>query len=80
MEAVGLALDLGLAKFGTLLIDGSTVRTNASKRKAMTCRRMNWEYLCLEVEIRDWLRKVSEINTEEDAHYGEDRWMDEFLK
>ena len=39
VEVVGLARELGLPKFGTLSIDGTKVRANASKRKAMTYRR-----------------------------------------
>ena len=51
VEVVGLARELGLAKFGTLSIDGTRVRANASKRKAMTYRRMMREQRCLEAEI-----------------------------
>ena len=36
VEVVGLARELGLATFGTLSIDSTKVRANASKRKAIT--------------------------------------------
>ena len=36
VEVVRLARELGLASFGRLSIDGTKVRANASKRKAMT--------------------------------------------
>ena len=77
VEVVGLARELGLAKFGTLLIDGTKVRANASKRKAMTYRRMKREPGRLEAEIREWLRRADEIDAEEDVRYGEDRRGDE---
>ena len=62
VEVVGLARELGLAKLGTLSIDGTKVRANASKRKAMAYRRMNREQGCLEAEIGEWLRRADEID------------------
>ena len=66
-----------MAKFGTLSIDGTRVRANASKRMAMTYRRMKREQRRLEAEIGEWLRRGDEIDAEEDARYGEDRRGDE---
>ena len=77
VEVVGLARELGLAKLRTLSIDGTKVRANASKRKAMTYRRMNREQGCLDAEIGEWLRRADEIDAEEDARYGKDRRGDE---
>ena len=77
VEVVGLARELGLAKFGTLSIDGTKVRANASKRKAMTYRRIKREQRRLEAEIGEWLRRADEIDAQEDARYGEDRRGDE---
>ena len=37
LEVVGLARELGLVRLGKLSIDGSKVRANGSKRKAMSC-------------------------------------------
>ena len=68
---------MGLAKLGKLSIDGTKVRANASKRKAMTYRRMKREERRLEKEIGDWLRRADEIDGEEDARYGQDRRGDE---
>ena len=77
VEVVGLAWELRLAKFGTLKIDGTKVRANTSKRKAMTYRRMHGEQRRLEAEIGDWLRRPDEVDAGEDARYGEDRRGDE---
>ena len=50
--AVGrLARELGLARFGKLSIDGTKVRANASKRKAMSDGRMAKEERRLRGEI-----------------------------
>ena len=43
VEVVGLARELGLVRFGKLSIDGTKVRANASKRKAMSYGRMRRE-------------------------------------
>ena len=65
--ATGVFSSRGLAKFGTLSIDGTKVRANASKRKGMTYRRMKGEQRRLEAEIGEWLRRADEIDAEEDA-------------
>ena len=46
VEVVGLAQELGMAHFGKLSIDGTKVRANESKRKAMSYERMH-QYECL---------------------------------
>ena len=43
VEVVGLARQLGLARFGKLSIDGTKSRANASKRNATSYRRMKQE-------------------------------------
>ena len=40
VEVVRVAREMGLARFGKLSIDGTKVRANASKRKAMSYERM----------------------------------------
>ena len=51
VEVVGLARELGLARFGKLSVDGTKVRANASKRKAMSYGRMQEEERRLSGEI-----------------------------
>ena len=36
VEVVGVAREMGVVRFGTLSVDGTKVRANASKRKAMS--------------------------------------------
>ena len=40
VEVVRIAGEMGVARFGKLSVDGTKVRANASKRKAMSCGRM----------------------------------------
>ena len=58
----GQARELGLAEFGKLAIDGTKVRANASKRKAMTYLRMKREQRSLEAEFKDCPRSANEID------------------
>ena len=57
VEVVRLAQELGLARFGKLSVDGTKVRANASKRKAMSYDRMQAEEQRLESEVEALLRR-----------------------
>ena len=51
VEVVRVAREMGVANFGKLSVDGTKVRANASKRKAMSYGRMLEEERRLEGEI-----------------------------
>ena len=70
VEVVGLARELGLARFGKLSIDGTKVRANASKRKAMSYGRMQEEERRLAGEIDALLRSADETDVAEDVRLG----------
>ena len=76
-EVVRLARELGLARFGKLSIDGTKVRANASKRKAMSCGRMEAEERRLSGEIEALLAAAGEADAAEDARLGADVRGDE---
>ena len=67
---VGLARELGLARFGKLLIDGTKVRANASRRKAMSYGRMQEEERRLAGEVDALLRSADETDVAEDVRLG----------
>ena len=69
VEVVRLAQG-GLARLGRLWIDGTKVRANASKRKAMSYDRMREEERRLESEIEALLRHADAADTAEDACLG----------
>ena len=71
VEVVGLARELGLVRFGKLSIDGTKVRANASKRKAMSDGRMRREERRLSEEIEGLLLRARETDAAEDARFGE---------
>ena len=70
VAVVGLAPELGLARFGKLSVDGTKVRANASKRKAMSYGRMQEEERRLAGEIGALLRSADETDVAEDAQLG----------
>ena len=76
-EVVRLARELGLAHFGKLSIDGTKVRANASKRKAMSYGRMEAEERRLSGEIEALLAAAGEADAAEDARLGADVRGDE---
>ena len=77
MEVVRLARETGLLSFGKLSIDGTKVRANASKRKAMSYGRMRAEERRLKEEIEALLKQARDIDAEEDARFGESLRGDE---
>ena len=58
MGVVQVAREMGLARFGKLSVDGTKVRANASKRKAMSYERMGKEAARLQAEIEALLTKA----------------------
>ena len=70
VEVVRLAQALGLARLGKLSIDGTKVRANASKRKAMSYDRMQEEERRLAGEIEALLRQADTTDETEDACLG----------
>ena len=70
VEVVGLARELGLARFGRLSIDGTKLRANASKRKAMSYGRMQEEERRLAGEIDALLRSADAADVAEDVQLG----------
>ena len=71
-QTVKIARRAGVAKLGTVAIDGSKIRANTSRHKAMSYGRMKKEEARLEREITSILEKMDEVNADEDAEYGDD--------
>ena len=72
VEVVRVAREMGVVRFGTLSIDGTKVRANASKRKAMSYERMLKEEARLKEEIEALLARAGAVDAEEDERYGEE--------
>ena len=77
VEVVRVAREMGVVRLGTLSIDGTKVRANASKRKAMSYERMLKEEARLKEEIEALLSRAGAVDAEEDERYGEEVGGDE---
>lgn len=67
----------GLVKLGHVALDGTKVKANASKHKAMSYKRMKEKEAQLQGEVDDLLRRAQEADEEEDRRYGKDKRGDE---
>ena len=77
VQVVRLAAESGLVKVGKLAIDGSKLKANASKHKAMSYDRMKQEEARLQREIAAILKLATDVDAEEDVEFGEDFRGDE---
>jgi transposase len=76
-EVLRVALEMGAMKLGRVAIDGSKVKANASKHKAMSYGRMKEDEKRLKEEVRRLLGEAERVDAEEDARYGRNRRGDE---
>jgi len=67
----------GLVKLGHVALDGTKIRANASKHKAMSYKRMKEEEARLENEVAELMAKAESVDEEEDCRYGKDKRGDE---
>ena len=70
----------GLVKLGHVALDGTKVKANASKHKAMSYKRMKDEEERLEGEVAALMKKAEVVDEEEDCRYGKDKRGDELPK
>ena len=77
VEIVRLAQKMGLVKLGTVALDGTKIKANASKHKAMSYQRIKEEEQRLEKEIQQLIEKAQQTDAAEDELYGPDKSGDE---
>jgi transposase len=77
MQLVRVAAEAGLVKLGRLGIDGTKLRANASKHKAMSYARMQTEEVRLKAEIAALLTQAEATDAREDRQFGKDATGDE---
>ena len=76
-QMLRLTLETGMMKLGRVAVDGSKVKGNASKHKAMSYGRMKETEKRLREEVRKLLNQAEAADKEEDSRYGRDRRGDE---
>ena len=77
LEVLQLCKTAGLVKVGRLALDGTKVKANASRHKAMSYERMTSEEERLQQEIDELLAQAKSADESEDAEHGSDRRGDE---
>jgi transposase len=76
-QVLHLARELGAPRVGRVALDGSKVKANASKHKAMSYGRMREKENQLRDEVKQLLAQAEAADAAEDAAYGADRRGDE---
>jgi len=77
VEVLKLCALAGLARVGTIALDGTKVKANASRHKAMSYERMKTEEARLKEEIAKLLAEAKAADEAEDQQHGPDRHGDE---
>jgi transposase len=76
-QMLRLTLETGMMKLGRVALDGSKVKANASKHKAMSYGRTKETEKRLREEVRQLLNQAEAADQEEDSRYGRDHRGDE---
>jgi transposase len=63
----------GLVKLGHVALDGTKIKANASKHKAMSYGRMEERATELEAEVASWLSAAEAADAEQDKLHGRDK-------
>ena len=86
VQVLKLAEKAGLVKLGHVALDGTKIKANASKHKAMSYARMKQRDAELQAEVDRWLAAADAADTEEDKLHGNKRgdempeWVADKLK
>jgi transposase len=71
-QVLGLCHRAGLVRLGHVALDGTKIRANASKHKAMSYERLLAKRKSYEDEIEGWFRRADREDAEQDQAYGPD--------
>ena len=77
VQALRLCREAGLAKLGHVALDGTKIKANASKHKAMSYKRMKKAEPLLAAEVEKWLNEAASSDESEDDEHGKGRRGDE---
>jgi transposase len=76
-QVLQLARAIGATRLGRVALDGTKVKANASKHKAMSYKRMGEKQRQLRAEVQELLAQAEAADAAEDAQYGAGRRGDE---
>jgi transposase len=73
VQVLKLCREAGLAKLGHVALDGTKIKANASKHKAMSYGRMHEAEAKLRAEVKVWFTRAEAADAEEDRAHGTER-------
>jgi transposase len=77
LQVLSLCQKAGLVELGHVALDGTKIKANASKHKAMSYGRMKKAEPDLAAEVSDWLAAAEATDAQEDGEFGSERRGDE---
>ena len=77
LQALELCRAAGMVSLGRVALDGTKVRANASRHKAMSYGRLTEKQKVLAVEVSELLAEAQDIDAAQDARFGKDKRGDE---
>jgi transposase len=80
VQVLKLCQRAGLVKLGHVALDGTKIKANASKHKAMSYERMEKAEKELAAEVQALLAEAARVDAEEDGKYGKGKRGDELPK
>jgi len=72
-QVLKIALEAGALKVGRVALDGTKMKANASKHKAMSYDRMKEKERDLRAEVKELMAQAEAADAEEDKRYGDKR-------
>ena len=76
-QVLKLCQKAGMVKLGHVALDGTKIKANASKHKAMSYGRMQESERALAEEVRGWLKRAEQQDADEDRSLGREKRGDE---
>lgn len=77
VQVLKLCAQAGLVKLGHVALDGTKIKANASKHKAMSYARMQKAEAALAAEVAGWLKAADAADRKDDTALGADQRGDE---
>ena len=77
VQVLKLCEQAGLVRLGHVALDGTKIKANASKHKAMSYERMKKREAELQAEVDGWLKAAEAADAAEDKAFGADKRGDE---
>lgn len=77
VQILGLCREAGLVKLGHVALDGTKIKANASKHKAMSYARMKEAEPRLAAEVEQWMESAAREDEADDDEHGPDARGDE---